>query len=99
MVVPIEVVEEIDRFKRDPSEKGRNARQVSRLLDDFRQKGNLADGVTIDKASGGTPQEGLCPKGTPAHAPPGVWGGQGVFWVCQSGLAGSVATAGGFGLR
>ncbi|MFM9103835.1 MAG: PIN domain-containing protein, partial [Cyanobium sp.] len=30
VVVPIEVVEEIDRFKRDPSEKGRNARQVSR---------------------------------------------------------------------
>jgi PhoH-like ATPase len=26
VVVPIEVVEEIDRFKRDPSEKGRNAR-------------------------------------------------------------------------
>ena len=31
LVIPIEVVEEIDRFKRDPSEKGRNARQVSRL--------------------------------------------------------------------
>ena len=33
IVIPIEVVEEIDRFKRDPAEKGRNARQVSRLLD------------------------------------------------------------------
>ncbi|MCX5955612.1 MAG: PIN domain-containing protein, partial [Cyanobacteria bacterium] len=36
VVVPIEVVEEIDRFKRDPSEKGRNARLVSRLLDELR---------------------------------------------------------------
>ena len=33
VVIPIEVVEEIDRFKKDPSEKGRNARQISRLLD------------------------------------------------------------------
>ena len=53
VVVPIEVVEEIDRFKRDPSEKGRNARQVSRLLDDLREKGNLAEGVVIDPDQGG----------------------------------------------
>ena len=36
VVIPIQVVEEVDRFKRDPSEKGRNARRVSRLLDSFR---------------------------------------------------------------
>ena len=52
VVIPIEVVEEIDRFKRDPSEKGRNARQVSRLLDELRTKGNLADGVPLDEATG-----------------------------------------------
>jgi PhoH-like ATPase len=45
VVIPIEAVEEIDRFKRDPSEKRRNARQISRLLDALREKGNLADGV------------------------------------------------------
>jgi PhoH-like ATPase len=56
VVIPIEVVEEIDRFKRDPSEKGRNARQISRLLDALREKGNLADGVPIDDGSGGTLQ-------------------------------------------
>ncbi len=44
VVIPIEVVEEIDRFKRDPTEKGRNARQVSRLLDELRERGNLSEG-------------------------------------------------------
>ncbi|MGL6133345.1 MAG: PIN domain-containing protein, partial [Prochlorococcaceae cyanobacterium] len=53
IVIPIEVVAEIDRFKRDPAEKGRNAREVSRLLDDLRAKGNLADGVPLD-GQGGT---------------------------------------------
>ena len=52
VVIPIEVVEEIDRFKRDPSEKGRNARQVSRLLDELRTRGNLAEGVPLDETSG-----------------------------------------------
>ncbi len=32
IVLPIQVIEEIDRFKRDPSEKGRNSRRVARLL-------------------------------------------------------------------
>jgi PhoH-like ATPase len=45
ILIPIEVVEEIDRFKRDPAEKGRNARQVLRLLDGLRSQGNLADGI------------------------------------------------------
>ena len=53
VVIPIEVVEEIDRFKRDPSEKGRNARQVSRLLDDLRSRGNLSEGVPLDGRDGG----------------------------------------------
>ncbi len=48
VVVPIVVVEEIDKFKRDQSEVGRNARSVSRLLDNERQKGNLAHGVPLD---------------------------------------------------
>jgi PhoH-like ATPase len=32
LVIPIEVAEEIDRFKRDPSEKGRNARQIAPVV-------------------------------------------------------------------
>ena len=77
VVVPIEVVEEIDRFKRDPSEKGRNARQVSRLLDELREKGNLADGVTIDEASGGTLKVVFCRSETLAQLPPELRAGNG----------------------
>ncbi|MBM4387329.1 MAG: PhoH family protein, partial [Deltaproteobacteria bacterium] len=46
--VPIYVIEEIDQFKKDLSELGQNARQVSRLLDRFRKQGNLRDGVKIN---------------------------------------------------
>lgn len=77
VVIPIEVVEEIDRFKRDPSEKGRNARQISRLLDALREKGNLADGVVIDEASGGTLQVVFCRSETLAQLPPELKGGNG----------------------
>ncbi len=77
VVVPIEVVEEIDRFKRDPSEKGRNARQISRLLDDLRQKGNLAEGVTIDDTTGGTLKVVFCRAETLAQLPPELRGGNG----------------------
>ena len=76
VVIPIEVVEEIDRFKRDPSEKGRNARQISRLLDGLREKGNLADGVAID-ANGGTLQVVFCRSETLAQLPPELKGGNG----------------------
>ena len=53
VIIPIYVVEEIDKFKRDLSELGRNARQVSRDLDAFREEnGSLTEGVPLD--SGGT---------------------------------------------
>ncbi|MEB3260435.1 MAG: PhoH family protein [Cyanobacteriota bacterium] len=77
VVVPIEVVEEIDRFKRDPSEKGRNARQVSRLLDQLREQGNLAEGVTIDSGSGGTLKVVFCRSETLQQLPPELKGGNG----------------------
>jgi PhoH-like ATPase len=77
VVVPIEVVEEIDRFKRDPSEKGRNARQISRLLDDLRGKGNLAEGVTIDDSTGGTLKVVFCRAETLAQLPPELRSGNG----------------------
>ncbi|HHY84432.1 MAG TPA: PhoH family protein [Verrucomicrobia bacterium] len=47
VVLPIEVIEEIDRFKREPSELGQNARTVSRMLDSFRSEGSLSDGVQL----------------------------------------------------
>jgi PhoH-like ATPase len=46
--VPISVIEEIDRFKRDQGENGRNARQFSRFVDVLRAKGSLAQGVKLD---------------------------------------------------
>ena len=45
VVLPIQVIEELDRFKKQPDEIGRNARQVARHLDDLRQIGSLCQGV------------------------------------------------------
>lgn len=47
IVIPIVVVEEIDRFKREMSENGRHARQFSRLIDDMRADGELSKGVKL----------------------------------------------------
>jgi PhoH-like ATPase len=76
IVIPIEVVEEIDRFKRDPAEKGRNARQVSRLLDDLRALGNLADGVP-NGDQGGTLKVVFCRAETLTQLPPELKAGNG----------------------
>jgi PhoH-like ATPase len=48
--IPISVIEEIDRFKRDQGENGRNARQFSRFIDVLRSKGSLAQGVPLDNS-------------------------------------------------
>ena len=37
--IPISVIEEVDRFKRDLGENGRNARQFSRFIDQLRAQG------------------------------------------------------------
>lgn len=76
ILIPIEVVEEIDRFKRDPAEKGRNARQVSRLLDALRAHGNLADGVPNGE-QGGTLKVVFCRAETLSQLPPELKGGSG----------------------
>ena len=52
VVIPIVVIEEIDHFKKDQSEIGRNARTVSRHLDRLREKGSLNLGVKME--GGGT---------------------------------------------
>jgi PhoH-like ATPase len=54
VILPIEVLEEIDRFKRESSELGQNARAVSRMLDAFRAQGRLSEGVRLP--NGGTLQ-------------------------------------------
>ncbi len=47
VLIPIEVIEEIDRFKRESTERGQNARAVSRMLDGLRSQGHLSEGVTL----------------------------------------------------
>jgi PhoH-like ATPase len=47
VLIPIEVIEEIDRFKRESTELGQNARSVSRMLDGFRGEGRLSEGVRL----------------------------------------------------
>lgn len=49
--IPIEVIEEIDKFKRNVSELGRNSRTVAQMLDSFRCRGRLGDGVELDNGS------------------------------------------------
>lgn len=51
VVLPIYVLEELDRFKARNDELGRNARLVIRTLDRYRSKGPLSDGAPND--SGG----------------------------------------------
>ncbi len=50
--IPLIVIEEIDRFKKDQNENGRNARNFSRYIDDLRALGSLAEGVVLE--NGGT---------------------------------------------
>lgn len=52
VLIPIEVIEEIDQFKRETSERGQSARAVSRMLDSLRAQGSLSDGVSL--SNGGT---------------------------------------------
>lgn len=46
--IPMSVIEEIDRFKKDSGENGRNARQFSRFIDILRGKGKLSEGVYLE---------------------------------------------------
>ena len=52
VVLPMPVIEELDKFKKETNELGRNARGVIRRLDALREHGRLGDGVKMD--NGGT---------------------------------------------
>ena len=47
-IIPLIVLEELDRFKDKKGVIGENARYVNRYLDDLRTKGNLHSGIEID---------------------------------------------------
>jgi PhoH-like ATPase len=46
--IPLTVVEELDKFKKDQNEIGRNARYFARLIDGLRSKGSLMQGVALE---------------------------------------------------
>jgi PhoH-like ATPase len=52
VIVPITVIEEIDQFKSEVTETGRNARLVSKTIDTYRRTGSLSGGV--QQANGST---------------------------------------------
>lgn len=48
VVLPVAVLEELDRFKNEEGERGANTRQVIRFLEQLRQQGHLPDGIPLD---------------------------------------------------
>lgn len=51
VVVPLWVLEELDKLKTYSDERGRNARQAIRFLDDQSRKGSLSEGVRMENGS------------------------------------------------
>ena len=50
VIIPIYALEEIDQFKREGSERGRNARTIARLLDELRRNGgSLSGSVPLER--------------------------------------------------
>jgi PhoH-like ATPase len=69
VVVPIYAIEEIDRFKRELSERGRNARLAARYLDGLREGGaRLSEGVEL--ANGGRLRVVISSQQLPQHRLP-----------------------------
>jgi len=48
IVIPEVVLEELDKFKKDNTELGANARHAARILDEIRAKGRLNEGVELE---------------------------------------------------
>jgi PhoH-like ATPase len=59
--IPIMVLEELDKFKIESSQRGFNSREVIRHLDMFRERGFLGEGVPLD--NGGSLQVLFIPLG------------------------------------
>jgi PhoH-like ATPase len=51
VVVPLWVLEELDKLKTYSDERGRNARHAIRFLDEHGRKGNLSEGVKMENGS------------------------------------------------
>lgn len=53
VVIPIYVIEEVDQFKKESSERGRNARSIARTLDHLREQSGHSLQEGVDIAEGG----------------------------------------------
>lgn len=51
VVLPLWVLEELDKLKTYSDERGRNARHAIRFLDECSKKGSLSDGVRLENGS------------------------------------------------
>ncbi len=51
IVIPLWVLEELDNLKKERDERGRNARETIRLLDEVSRHGDLREGVRLDNGS------------------------------------------------
>jgi len=49
--IPSVVLEEVDHFKKEGTDRGRNAREFIRQLDELRQQGSLRNGVKLDSGT------------------------------------------------
>ena len=52
VVLPFQVIEELDKFKKGSDDTGQHARQVIRTLDRLREKGRLVEGVPVEETGG-----------------------------------------------
>jgi PhoH-like ATPase len=52
IIVPLKVLEEIDKHKKRQDGVGSNARKIIRIFDELRERGNIKNGVRISKGKG-----------------------------------------------
>jgi PhoH-like ATPase len=71
VVIPLSVIEELDHFKKNTDDTGRNARQVIRRIDRLRKEGHLFEGVRINDR-GGTLRIDRCDQKLPFNLDLGV---------------------------
>jgi len=62
LVLPLKVIEEIDKHKKRQDGVGANARQVIRELDKLREKGNLVEGVKLGARKGNLTVQDCAPN-------------------------------------
>lgn len=51
IIIPLQVLEELDGLKTYPDQRGKSAREAIRFLDQIAKKGNLNDGVKLENGS------------------------------------------------